>query len=247
MKDKLKTFAYVIGGFALCYIFICCIDVVCHNVSDYNYCKWNVLSLLFKEEESVDDTESTKVIVTTEEVTSTTQIEATTEITTRATSENPTEVTTEDTSEEAIEIYEKSEDVVEESVEPEATEVEPEIEEKVTYYSNEVEMLAHLINGEAGSDWCSDTLMYYVGSVVLNRMNHPDFPDSLSGVIYQDGQYSCTWDGNYDRTPSDRCYRIAEDLLVNGSVLPSDVVFQAPFEQGSGVYEIVQDMYFCYR
>lgn len=115
-----------------------------------------------------------------------------------------------------------------------------------TVNETDVEMLAHLLNGEAGADWCSDEMVYYVGSVVLNRVNSDRFPDTLEEVIFQKGQYACTWDGNYDKTPSERCYKIAEDLLINGSVLPSNVVFQAEFEQGSGIYKKVQNMYFCY-
>jgi hypothetical protein len=125
--------------------------------------------------------------------------------------------------------------------------VEPEEIEKPVIDEKELEMLAHLIGGEAGADWCKDEMLYYVGSVVLNRVNSPYFPDTIEGVIFQKGQYACTWDGNYNRTPSERCYRIAEELLKYGSVLPDNVVFQAEFKQGSGVYEKVQNMYFCYK
>ena len=112
---------------------------------------------------------------------------------------------------------------------------------------NDLEILAHLIGGEAGADWCDDTMLYYVGSVVLNRVKSPDFPNTIEDVVFQKGQYACTWDGNYYREPSERCYRIAEQLLKHGSVLPGEVVFQAQFEQGSGVCEKVQNMYFCYK
>lgn len=135
-------------------------------------------------------------------------------------------------------IVTEPEEIIEEFVEEVA---EPVIDEK------ELEMLAHLIGGEAGADWCKDEMLYYVGSVVLNRMNSKDFPNTMEGVIFQKGQYACTWDGNYNRTPSERCYRIAEQLLTYGSVLPENVVFQAEFKQGSGVYEKVQNMYFCYK
>ena len=121
------------------------------------------------------------------------------------------------------------------------------ISEKPVIDGNELEMLAHLIGGEAGSEWCEDKMLYYVGSVVLNRVKSPDFPNTLEGVIFQKGQYACTWDGNYNREPSERCYRIAEQLLTYGSVLPDDVVYQAQFIQGSEVYAKVQNMYFCHK
>lgn len=115
-----------------------------------------------------------------------------------------------------------------------------------TIDEDEVEMLAHLLNGEAGASWCTDEMIYCVGSVVLNRVNSEHFPDTLEGVIFQPGQYACTWDGNYDREPSQRCYDIAEDLLLNGSILPANVVYQAEFEQGAGTYKQIQNLYFCY-
>lgn len=110
----------------------------------------------------------------------------------------------------------------------------------------DLELLAHLIFAEAGSDWIEDETLYYVGSVVLNRVNSDLFPDTIYEVIYQRGQYACTWDGNIEKTPTDRCYVIAEDLLRNGSVLPEEVVFQAEFTQGSGVYAYQDNLYFCY-
>lgn len=132
---------------------------------------------------------------------------------------------------------------------PEPIEVKPivEVEPVKTVDPEDLEILAHLLVGEAGSDWCSDEMIYYVGSVVLNRVAAKDFPNTIEGVVFQKGQYACTWDGNYDRKPSERHYRIAEDLLLNGSLLPEDVVFQAEFKQGSAVYAKVQNMYFCYR
>lgn len=112
--------------------------------------------------------------------------------------------------------------------------------------TDEIEMMAHLLNGEAGADYCSDEMIYYVGSVALNRVESDRFPNTLEEVINQPGQYACTWDGNYNKEPSTRCYRIAEDLLNNGSVLPSAVVFQAEFMQGSGLYVKEGNLYFCY-
>lgn len=114
-------------------------------------------------------------------------------------------------------------------------------------YEKELYLLAHLINAEAGSDWCSDDLMRYVGSVALNRVAHEDayFPDTLEEVIYQPGQYACTWDGNFYKEPVERAWIIAKELLDNGSVLPENVVFQSQFPQGSGVYIQEQNMYLC--
>lgn len=115
------------------------------------------------------------------------------------------------------------------------------------YDMEELELLAHLINAEAGADWCSDDMKYYVGSVALNRVKSEDFPETLKEVIYQEGQYACIIDGNFKKEPTDACWEIAEDLLINGPALPESVVFQAEFEQGDGIYCKEQNMYFCYK
>lgn len=124
--------------------------------------------------------------------------------------------------------------------------IQGEIEEE-TYSQEDLYLMAHVINGEAGSDYLSDTLRMYVGSVVLNRVASEDFPDTIEEVIYQKGQYACTWDGNFDREPTEASWEVAEKLLEEGSVLPEAVVFQASFKQGSGVYEKIEGQYFCYK
>ena len=112
-------------------------------------------------------------------------------------------------------------------------------------YEKDLYLLSHLINAEAGSNWCSDDLMRYVGSVALNRVDHAAFPNTLEEVIYQPGQYACLWDGNFDKVPCERAVRIAKELLDNGSVLPANVVFQSEFPQGSGIYIQEQNTYLC--
>lgn len=116
-----------------------------------------------------------------------------------------------------------------------------------TVDQDDLYLLAHLIYGEAGASYCSDDMQVYVGSVVLNRVKSPDFPNTIEEVIFQKGQYACTWDGNFYREPDDRAWEIANDLLYYGSMLPDDVVFQAEFTQGSGIYIKEQNMYFCFK
>ena len=124
------------------------------------------------------------------------------------------------------------------------TTTEADIEQSVD--EDELYMLSHLISAEAGSDWCLDEMRLYVGSVVLNRIKCKAFPNTMHDVIYQRGQYSCVSSGSYYGTPTKSSIETAKFLLENGSQLPENVVYQAGFEQGSGVHCIVQNMYFCY-
>ena len=111
------------------------------------------------------------------------------------------------------------------------------------YSESDVDLLAHLIYAEADNEGAK--CQYYVGSVVLNRLASGEWGDTLYSVIYARGQYACTWDGNIEKTPDDEAYEIARDLLENGSVLPSKVIYSAEFVQNN-VYCKIKNMYFCY-
>lgn len=108
-------------------------------------------------------------------------------------------------------------------------------------------LLAQLIDAECGDDKWDDQMLYNTGSVVLNRVEHDAFPDSIEKVIYQVGQYAVVDNGRINREPRERPLRIATELMENGSMLPRDVIYQANFKQGSEVYCQVQNMYFCKR
>ena len=52
-----------------------------------------------------------------------------------------------------------------------------------------------------------------VGAVILNRIKHPSFPNTLSGVIYQTDAFTCMVDGQFDQPISETSYRAAQDAL----------------------------------
>lgn len=77
--------------------------------------------------------------------------------------------------------------------------------------SSDYTLLARLISAEARGE--SYTGQVAVGAVVLNRIEHPSFPDTVSGVIYQKGAFSCLDDGQFYKPVSDSAYRAARDAL----------------------------------
>lgn len=113
-----------------------------------------------------------------------------------------------------------------------------------TYTDNDLYVLSRVIFAEAGN--YSEELQIGVGSVVLNRVTDERFPDTIEEVVFQDGQYACTWDGNYYKEPSEEAIAVATYLLENGSQYPEYVIFQAEFTQGDRVYKQVGNTYFCY-
>ncbi|MCR4715817.1 MAG: cell wall hydrolase [Lachnospiraceae bacterium] len=120
------------------------------------------------------------------------------------------------------------------------------LKQKYTYSSDNVWYLSHVMAAEAGADWTSDEAVFYVGSVVLNRVESHIFPNTIKEVVLQHGQYATVpYLSRYE--PSERVMEITYDLLNEGSVLPENVLYQANFRQGSGTYTIEQGMYFCYQ
>lgn len=120
----------------------------------------------------------------------------------------------------------------------------PIVENRKSYTDEELYILSHLIYGEAGG--YSRELQIGVGSVVLNRVKSKRYPNTIKDVVFQKGQYACTWDGNYDRKPDQQAIEVAIYLLENGSQFPEYVIYQAEFLQGSGVYKKIGNTYFCY-
>lgn len=104
--------------------------------------------------------------------------------------------------------------------------------------------LSHIIYAEAGSDWCSDKMQMFVGSVVLNRVDSEYFPDTIEEVILQKNQYSTVASGAYLKEPNERAIENAKILLEEGSWLPNYVLFQSQKEMGCGMYVQEQNMIF---
>lgn len=81
------------------------------------------------------------------------------------------------------------------------------------YNNSDVTLLAKLIAAEARGE--SYTGQVAVGAVVLNRVSHPSFPDSIAGVIYQRGAFSCVNDSNWSVAPNSTSLKAARDC-ING-------------------------------
>lgn len=125
--------------------------------------------------------------------------------------------------------------------------IEEDISNVIEVESEKKYLLARLVYAEAGSE--SDEHQQAVASVVLNRMNSDKFPDSIDEVIYQRNplQYACIEDGNIDKIPDERAIKNAYYIWDNGSILPDNVLYQAEFKQGSGLYKQIGNTYFCYE
>ncbi len=81
------------------------------------------------------------------------------------------------------------------------------------YSDSDVELLAKVISAEARGESYEGQVA--VGAVILNRVKHPSFPDSISGVVYQNGAFSCVNDSNWYAAVADSARRAAIDA-ING-------------------------------
>ena len=80
-----------------------------------------------------------------------------------------------------------------------------------TAQSGDLNLLARIISAEARGEPYSGQVA--VGAVVLNRVKHPSFPNTLSGVVYQSGAFTCLQDGQFYANVSDTAYKAARDAL----------------------------------
>lgn len=83
-----------------------------------------------------------------------------------------------------------------------------------THSTGDVSLLAKVISAEARGEPYAGQVA--VGAVILNRIRHPSFPSSVSGVVYEPGAFSCMDDGQIDQPVADSAYRAARDAM-NGT------------------------------
>lgn len=102
----------------------------------------------------------------------------------------------------------------------------PEHKPVYNYTEEELDLLARLIYSEGGIESYDTQLK--IGSVVMNRVDDPYFPNTIREVIYQKNQFSVTFtklDGviMIDRPADDEAKKAALEILTYGSVLPPKV------------------------
>ena len=137
--------------------------------------------------------------------------------------------------------------------------------QKLAQYSDEdIRILTTTVFHEAGHT--TEQLRQYVAQVVLNRVEDSRFPDTVKGVITQPGQYSTKYATveaanaiqATDSKNGTYYYGICEDsvkaAMMGQLEMPSNVLYQANFSQGKGVWKSVyfnsgwyaSTSYFCY-
>ena len=84
-------------------------------------------------------------------------------------------------------------------------------------YSNsnntDLNLLSKLVNAEARGEPYNG--MVAVAATVLNRVSDSRFPNTIAGVIYQSGAYTCVSDGQINLAGTEQSKKAAQDA-ING-------------------------------
>lgn len=82
--------------------------------------------------------------------------------------------------------------------------------------SKDIDLLARVINAEArGEPYLGQVA---VGAVIMNRVKSAEFPNTISGVVYQKGQFSSVKDGQINKAyENEEQVRKAAQEAYNGS------------------------------
>ena len=103
--------------------------------------------------------------------------------------------------------------------------------------ASELELFAALIECEAGSTDYNGMLA--VASVVMNRVHHRYYPDTITGVIYQSGQFSPVASGKLDkvlkRGVKSSCVQVAKDAISGKNNVGDCLSFRAASTGHSGI------------
>lgn len=108
---------------------------------------------------------------------------------------------------------------------------------KTNASNSDLDLLAALIQCEAGGE--SRTGKVAVGAVVLNRVRSGSFPGSISGVIYEGGQFSPVTNGSLSRTLSSGarsdCYEAAQAALNGENPIGGSLYFNSGSGKGTQI------------
>lgn len=77
--------------------------------------------------------------------------------------------------------------------------------------ASNLNLLSRLVYAEARGEPYKGQVA--VAAVVLNRVSNPNFPNSISGVIYQSGAFDVVSDGQINLTPNSTAKKAAQDAL----------------------------------
>lgn len=99
-------------------------------------------------------------------------------------------------------------------------------ERAFTATTDELELLARIIYAEARGENFEGQVA--VGAVVLNRLEHPEFPKSIRGVIYEPGAFTAVADRQIRLQPDGKAYDAAKEALAGADPTNGAIYYYNP-------------------
>ena len=129
-----------------------------------------------------------------------------------------------------------------------------EYEPKSDKYYEELELFARVLHCENSNEVDGEMACWKTGSVIVNRIWNSKYPNTVTDVVYQPGQYACIG-FLYREDPTDIEYEVAAalmELIEEGpgsinKIIPENVLYAAEFRQGSGFYDQEGRTIYCYE
>lgn len=104
------------------------------------------------------------------------------------------------------------------------------------FFDSTYDLYCRIVNAEGGNQPAEE--QYDIAGTIDNRIVHPEFPNTLYEVVHAPRQYSTVRSGSINKEPPESVKENMR-LYLRGLVehyIPSNVVYQALFRQGSGEY-----------
>lgn len=106
-------------------------------------------------------------------------------------------------------------------VQANAEDIHPQVNE---FSYEEAQLLLKVAAAESLNQGCDG--QWYVMSVIVNRVNSPEFPDNVHDVVYQAHQFTTVSNGQIDKIEPDVNTHLALARIEMGEVAPEIVAFE---------------------
>ncbi|MGM0415007.1 MAG: cell wall hydrolase [Bacillota bacterium] len=94
------------------------------------------------------------------------------------------------------------------------------------FSSEEIKILASIINAEARGESYRGKVA--VGAVIINRVYHPSFPNTIKEVVYQSGQFTPVENGMINLSPNSDSFQAAYDAVKGEDPSQGSLYFYNP-------------------
>ncbi len=103
---------------------------------------------------------------------------------------------------------------------------EEKVEMEVAVTGEEYDLLARAVYSEARGEPFQGQVA--IAAVILNRVEHENFPDTINDVIFQPSAFTAVQDGQFWLTPDSTAYAAAEEALAGNDPSGGAVFYYNP-------------------